>query len=90
MGSGARGSDDPPGPRLPPPPNNDKPKPKKEKKVKPPKDEAVDLLMRGTQRTIEADGMHKMLTQGGMHLGLYAIDSNLFRNIPNTYVTHNR
>ncbi|CAE7323279.1 unnamed protein product [Symbiodinium sp. CCMP2592] len=53
---------------LPPPPP---PKlPRKEKKAKPAPEEALDLLKKGTQRIIEADGMEAMLKNGGMHLGL--------------------
>ncbi|CAE7240395.1 unnamed protein product, partial [Symbiodinium sp. CCMP2456] len=68
--SGARGSNDP-GPENPrPPPPNPK-KPRGEKKAKPAPQEAMDLLARGTQRIIEADGMENMLRTGGMHLGSY-------------------
>ena len=52
-----------------PPPPRDNPKPRKEKKAKPAPEEALDLLKKGTQRIIEADGMETMLRTGGMHLG---------------------
>ncbi|CAE7657043.1 unnamed protein product [Symbiodinium sp. CCMP2592] len=62
--SGARGSNDPGSNDLPPPPP---PKlPRKEKKAKPAPEEALDLLKKGTQRIIEADGMEAMLKNGGM------------------------
>ena len=34
----------------------------------------MDLLKKGPQRFIEADGMETMLQRGGMHLGLCRID----------------
>ncbi|CAE7342509.1 unnamed protein product, partial [Symbiodinium microadriaticum] len=73
--SGARGSNEAALPNA----NNatnhlQNPKPKRAAKAKPAKpapQEAVDLLAKGTQRIIEADGMENMLRTGGMHLGSY-------------------
>ncbi|CAE7815167.1 unnamed protein product [Symbiodinium sp. CCMP2456] len=57
-----RGSNDLP----PPPPPNRRLTNKGEKKAKAAEQEALDLLRKGTQRIIEADGMESMLLRGGM------------------------
>ncbi|CAE7208862.1 unnamed protein product [Symbiodinium sp. CCMP2592] len=70
-GSDARGSNDPPGDGPPPPPPN---RERRVPKAKEASQEAMDLLKKGPQRFIEADGMESMLHRGGMHLGLCRID----------------
>ncbi|CAE7873147.1 KIAA0754 [Symbiodinium microadriaticum] len=59
-GDAARGSNDPP------PPPNPNPRDPRKTRQKSASEEAVDLLKKGPQRFIEADGMASMLQRGGM------------------------
>eukprot|EP00439_Symbiodinium_sp_Y106_P065789 s1705_g10.t1 len=72
--SGSRGSNDRLDVSPPPPPNPRNDRERKVPKAKEAGQVAKDLLKKGPEKFIEADGMQSMLLRGGMHLGLCRIE----------------